>query len=187
MSETDSIVQPGDATEAPKFKIFRAKDAVSLQKAGCMDFADFTPSIQANVARLAEAGSSDAFETRVLFTCPGFSLSYAWFKSGYMLPRHSHNGECLYYIIAGSLSLGTETLGKGDGFFLPPGMPYAYTAGEEGVEILEFRTAETFNLKWLTHGQAFWDKAFENTQRRRENWLTEKPPLGLPSNIDAHA
>ena len=30
-------------------------------------------------------------------------VSYIWFKSGYVLPPHSHDGDCLYYILAGSL------------------------------------------------------------------------------------
>jgi hypothetical protein len=41
------------------------------------------------------------------------SLCWAWFKSGYVLPRHSHNADCLYYVLGGSLRLGSVWLKAG--------------------------------------------------------------------------
>ncbi|MGJ3627380.1 cupin domain-containing protein [Sphingomonas sp. MMS24-JH45] len=77
---------------------------------------------------------------------PGMSLTYAWFKSGFPLPLHSHNADCLYYIIAGTLKLEREELGAGDGFFVGKDAPDQYKPGPTGVEVLEFRTADTFDI-----------------------------------------
>ena len=106
------------------------------------------------VEQARAAGVEDGQTVKLLFSAPGFSLTYAWFKSGFPLPRHTHSADCLYYIIAGSLQLGTETLGRGDGFFLPKDMAYAYTPGPEGVEVLEFRTAERFDIHFMAANPA---------------------------------
>ena len=71
----------------------------------------------------------------------GMSLVHAWFGPHFPLFRHSHPrfGDCLYYVVAGQVVLGSRVLNPGDGFFVPNGMPYKYQAGPDGVEILEFR------------------------------------------------
>src|SRR3546814_13639172 len=75
-------------------------------------------------------------KTVVLFKEPGergMSLTYVWFKSDYLLPRHSHDTDCLYYVMAGELLIGKQVLRKGDGMFIPAGAGYAYQAGAKGV------------------------------------------------------
>jgi hypothetical protein len=71
----------------------------------------------------------------------GMSLVHAWFGPHFPLFRHSHPkyGDCLYYVVAGQIIMGSRVLSAGDGFFVPNGMPYKYRAGPEGVEVLEFR------------------------------------------------
>ena len=71
----------------------------------------------------------------------GMSLVHVWFGANFELFRHSHPkyGDCLYYVVAGELTLGNRKLGPGSTFFLPNGQPYKYTAGPAGVELLEFR------------------------------------------------
>lgn len=71
----------------------------------------------------------------------GMSLVHVWFGPNFPLFRHSHPayGDCLYYVVAGEIILGKRKLGPGSGFFVPNGMPYKYTAGPAGVEVLEFR------------------------------------------------
>ena len=71
----------------------------------------------------------------------GMSLAHVWFGANLPLFRHSHPrfGDCLYYVLKGEAHLGSQVLGPGDGFFVPNGMPYKYTAGPDGVEILEYR------------------------------------------------
>ena len=58
----------------------------------------------------------------------------------------SHDGDCLYHVVEGSLVMGSQTLVAGDGFFVPSGAPYAYEAGPDGVVVLEFRTCTAFGM-----------------------------------------
>lgn len=161
-----------------KLQIFRTQDAVPLEETEHMEIVGMTDEIIAGATRVQEAGFGAAYDTRVVFSSPDMSLTYAWFKSDYPLPRHSHDSDCLYYVIAGSIQFGKETLRKGDGFLLPADMPYAYVAGPDGVEILEFRNTSSFNFKWLTHGPAFWESTLATIERKRDDWQTEQPPLG---------
>ena len=126
--------------------------------------------------RVRDAGLEVAHENRVLFAAAGFSLVYAWFKSGYPLPRHTHNSNCLYYIVAGSLHMGKEELKAGDGFFVGKDVPYTYTAGDAGVEILEFRACEAFNIKLMADNPAFWDRAVETVKLKHKEWRNETKP-----------
>jgi quercetin dioxygenase-like cupin family protein len=77
----------------------------------------------------------------------GFSLVKAWFAPHYVLPRHSHDGDCMYYVVEGSLVMGSQVIEAGDGFFVPSDAPYAYEAGPEGVVVLEFRTRTSFGMQ----------------------------------------
>jgi hypothetical protein len=160
----------------PKFTIFRAKDAPDLTEAGCMSVAPFSDVQQRGMEQLVEAGVLDGDEIRVLVNIPGFSLTHVWFKKNYPLPLHSHDADCLYYIIAGGLKLGTEELGPRDSFFLPAGTPYTYTPGDEGVELLEYRHATHFNFVGLAKGEAFWSRAAKVVAANREEWKTARPP-----------
>jgi hypothetical protein len=162
-----------------KFRIFRGADAAGLMESGIMSLEPFTALQSAGMAKLVEAGYLEGDQTRVLINLPGFSLVKAWFKKGYPLARHSHDSDCLYYIIAGSLQLGSETLGAGDGFFVGADVPYTYTPGEDGVEVLEFRHASTFNFVNLASSQSFYDRAAETISGNLEDWRGAQPPSSL--------
>jgi len=164
---------------ARRFAIFRGVDAPAFSEIDVMDYEGMSPELEATFASLAEAGVNEGQTVKLLFAAPGFSLTYAWFKSGFPLPRHSHNADCLYYIVAGSLSLGTETLGAGDGFFVPAEAAYAYVPGPEGVEVLEFRTADHFNIKFLAGSPAFWSRALETVRAERPGWASQPRPQDL--------
>lgn len=164
------------AEEARKFEIFRGEDAPSLADAGCMSFEPFKDQVLPLLGQVQDAGVFDGEQARVLFSIPGFCLTHVWFKAGYPLPPHSHDADCLYYIIAGSLRLGTETLRPRDGFFVPADVPYSYTPGPEGVELLEFRHATSFNFVNHANGTAFWEKALETVKANRQAWATAKMP-----------
>lgn len=162
------------------FTIFRARDAIDYSEAGCMEAQPVSDEEQAWSARLVEAGVLEGSSVKLLFSRPGLSLSYAWFKSGFPLPRHSHDAECTYFIIAGSLRIGTEELGPGDGFFVGPNVPYTYTPGAEGVEVLEIRTADRFDIKLLAGKNAsYWEKALSGLLAAKETWPGQTPPSGL--------
>jgi len=165
-----------DATDVSKFQIFRAKDAPGLVESGCMTVEPFTPVQRAGMDKVVAAGYLDGDDVRILVDLPGFSLTHVWFKAGYPLPLHSHDADCLYYIVAGSIRLGTEELGPRDSFFIPSGVPYAYKPGPDGVELLEFRHNGQFNFVNLAKSAAFWDKAAEQAAAHREGWKTAKRP-----------
>ena len=131
--------------------MFRGKDAPSLFESGIMSFPVFDQGDQEELkadgprSRNIALGGHDA----VLFRGDGengFSLVKAWFGPHYVLPRHAHDGDCLYFVMEGSLIMGSQTLEAGDGFFVPSDAPYAYEAGPEGVVVLEFRTRTSFGM-----------------------------------------
>ncbi|OYW87812.1 MAG: hypothetical protein B7Z22_03750, partial [Hyphomonas sp. 32-62-5] len=78
--------------------------------------------------------------------------------------------------VAGSLQLGTEKLGKGDGFFIGEDKAYRYTPGPEGVEVLEFRSEENFDIKFLAKTLPAWAKITDVIKERRPAWANETPP-----------
>ena len=71
----------------------------------------------------------------------GMTLSHVWMGANFLIYRHSHpkGGDCLYYVVAGEVSLGRRKLRAGSTIFLPSGMPYKFRAGPAGAEVLEFR------------------------------------------------
>jgi quercetin dioxygenase-like cupin family protein len=137
--------------------------------------------VLAGLDALQEAGFSegDGDRTRVLFGNPdedGMSLIHLWFKSGYLLPFHSHNVDCLYYVLAGELRIGSHVLGRGDGFLVPADVGYGYEAGPEGVEVLEFRNATAFNLVFRGNNRERLG-ALAKVYRERSNiWQRETTP-----------
>jgi quercetin dioxygenase-like cupin family protein len=169
-------VSAGEADTAG-FQIFRAADAPGLMEAECMSVEPFTEVQRAGMDRVMQSGYLDGDEIKVLCRLPGFSLTHVWFKEGYPLPLHSHDADCLYYVISGSLRLGTEELGARDSFFVPADVPYTYKPGPEGVEVLEIRHASMFNFVNHARGAAFWDKAAEATAERRDAWATARRPV----------
>jgi hypothetical protein len=169
-----------EETPPPPFEIFRARDAVDYQEGGPMFMAPMNEIEQAGMAAMHEAGMLEGGTVKLVYSRPGMSLTYCWFKSGYPLPLHSHSADCLYFIVAGSLKIGTEELGPGDGFFLGTDVPYAYVPGKEGVEVLEFRTSDSFDFRSLGKNGVYWGKAVANLVAARGNWPEETaPPSGM--------
>ncbi len=163
--------------DSAKFQIFRAKEAPGLMEAGCMTVEPFTPPQREGMNKALEAGYIGGDEIKVLTDLPGFGLTHVWFKEGYQLPLHSHDADCMYFIISGSLRLGTEELGPRDCFFVPADVPYTYKPGPEGVEVLEIRHANAFNFVNHAKGEAWWIKAAEEIAIRKDSWKTAKRPV----------
>ncbi|MBV9559482.1 MAG: hypothetical protein JOY90_03320 [Bradyrhizobium sp.] len=163
------------ASKKPKMQIYRAKECRHMtEEEGTVS--SMPESAAVGLARMAEAGMADGYVIKVLFDAPGFALHYAWFKPNYPLGRHSHSVDALYYIVSGSMKLGTEWLGAGDGFWLAGDTPYIYTAGPEGLEILEFRHTSKFTSAAQGGTKAFWDKAVGTIEANRDAWLAATPP-----------
>lgn len=160
----------------PRFAPFRAKDASDFDESAMMTTLPLTEAEMAGSIAAVEAGVLDGTTVKLLFAMPGMSLTRAWFKSDFPLPRHTHDVDCLYYIVAGSLRIGTETLSVGDGFYIGADVPYAYTPGPDGVEVLEFRASNSFNIKLLANNPDFWATAVERTSAKQSEWAKEFPP-----------
>ena len=158
------------------FRVFRFEDAPDLEETSHMEYVVTSDEVAAGLEDAAVAGADGGNTVRTLFSAPGFSLTYAWFKSGFPLPRHSHDCDCLYYIVAGRLQLGTEDLGPGDGFFVPANKAYTYVPGPNGVEVLEFRNEENFDIKFLMKNAAMWKKLVSKVEENKSSWVTEERP-----------
>jgi hypothetical protein len=171
------------AKASPRFEIFRRSDAPSLEESGVLTASTSAEPDAEGMGEAIQAGIDRGYTTKVLYATPQFSLIYLWYKSGFPLPRHSHDADCLYVVVGGSLRIGTEDLGPGDGFFVGAEVPYAYTAGEMGVEVLEFRSVGTFDIKLLA-GDAFWRKAAERARSKQTAWSAEDvSPSRITSQI----
>lgn len=122
-------------------------------------------------------------ETKVVFCEPsgtGINLMRAWFKSGYILPRHSHSTDCLYYVLAGEARFGTQILRPGDGVFVPAGDAYTLEAGPDGVEFLEFRTDQGFNMVFSNNDAAHLEKMSIAFNANKHHWVDEVRPTEKP-------
>ncbi|MBA3067356.1 MAG: cupin domain-containing protein [Hyphomonas sp.] len=173
MSETSLTPH---AAPAAGYEIYRTSTAPTLDETAHMEVVGMNPEFEAGITRALEAGFAEGNVVKTLFSRPGFSLTYAWFKSGFPLPLHTHDADCLYYIVAGTLQLGTDTLGAGDGFFLPADKAYRYTPGPDGVEVLEFRGQENFNINFLAKSLPAWEKIAKSVSERRADWTGEVAP-----------
>jgi mannose-6-phosphate isomerase-like protein (cupin superfamily)/ketosteroid isomerase-like protein len=159
-----------------KLQIFHAKDARLMLEMGIMSVA-FPPEVRPLVNQAASDGLLYGDETKVLFNRPGFSLLHAWLKKDYPLSTHTHDVDCLYWIVSGALKLGSRILRKGDGFFVPANVPYTYVpVGDNGVEVLEFRHAVSFDFRSRSK-EAFWIEAAATSRMNRELWKNARSPL----------
>jgi mannose-6-phosphate isomerase-like protein (cupin superfamily) len=157
-----------------RIQVFRAADGTNLS----MPQEGVTPADEIGIAQAYSAGLGEGSVVKSLFSDAdsGISLSYAWFKSNYMLLRHAHNVDCAYYVIAGEVHLGTEVLKAGDVFFVPANQLYQYSAGPEGVEVLEVRNASNFNIRFSGNSAAVWGRISAVAAANLANWRTEPRP-----------
>jgi quercetin dioxygenase-like cupin family protein len=151
-------------------RVFRRADAVDLADTTMMSRPVMDPKPDREV--LAAVGSPAGYLNKVLFgnrDDSGMSLIRLWYAPHYALPRHSHDVDCLYYVVAGEAHLGNQVVAAGDGFFVPAGAPYAYTAGPDGVEVLEFRAVNSFAIH-VTESLGRWDQLAETARERHDEW-----------------
>jgi mannose-6-phosphate isomerase-like protein (cupin superfamily) len=152
--------------------VFRATDAVDLEKTDFMTYAPQASEDASQLRRSVGAQAAAGSQVKVLVRdAGGFSLVHAWFKANYPLPRHSHDVDCMYYVISGAAVMGRQTLRAGDSFFVPAGAPYQYTAGAEGVEVLEVRHGiRQFDIKIAGDDPGRWKALAEAAASNGATW-----------------
>jgi mannose-6-phosphate isomerase-like protein (cupin superfamily) len=154
--------------------IYRATDAVDLAETDFMVRPVTSPGVPSTSNETVGADAAEGFQIKVLVRDGGgFSLLHVWFKANYPLPRHSHNTDCMYYVISGSAVMGNQTLHAGDSFFVPRDALYQYTAGPGGVEVLEVRHgAKQFDVK-VADASARWQVLADAIAANRDRWAED--------------
>lgn len=178
-TQSDGLTRP----HAVGVRVFRADEAPGMRPASARgtERADHVvhPAVAEGLKRLGQAGMGNGATARVLYGSDEMHISYVWFKSGFPLPLHSHDGDCFYQIIAGSMRVGTEELEQGDGVLIPGGTPYTVTPGEAGVEFIEVRPTHDYDTRYKGNTEKCWDKLAETAASRQEIWSKERPPYNL--------
>lgn len=163
-----------------RMTLFRAGEGIALNHE-TMPFAGVDPATMAGLGLVMASGpkAADASHTTILFQSgkdQGVSLSHAWFKTGFISPRHSHNADCIYYILAGEARFGSARLGPGDGVYVPGDQAYVLEVGDQGCELLEFRNAAQFNIHFKGNNESDWGKIAQSYARHMPQWENEIPP-----------
>ena len=157
---------------------YRAEAARSLDEEGMMSPPEIDPAVSTTLDLSPIAAGS---RVNVLFKGQGpngFSLVHARFGPGYRLPRHSHSADCLYYVLSGEAIMGRRVMKAGDGFFVRADAPYAYEAGSEGVEVLEFRAATSFDITVFDQTVERWKPIVEAAVANHDGWVAASAQRG---------
>lgn len=157
------------------FEIYRGAEALDYGEHQIQELVDPSPAVLGAFAGFSQHTDHGSV-VKLVYARPGYSLTSVWFKSGYPLALHSHSGGCVYYIVAGSIRMGEEHLGPGDGFFVDDDVPYTYETGPEGVEVLEFRATDKLDIRFKATNKASWDKIIARMGARQADWDGERPP-----------
>lgn len=180
-AENAAIVR--EEGRAGGFVITRAADAEPMKPRKPRGVADpaamLHPATLRGLQQMREDTGPPGAAAMVLFSSETMHVSYAWFKSGFPLPLHSHDADCYYLIVGGSMKVGSEVLGKGDGVMIPAGAPYTVTPLDEGVEFIEFRNSEDYDTNFRSKNDVYWDRIAEARKARAATWAQEKPPVGF--------
>jgi len=118
---TSTSTTPRSGTRG--MRVFRQADAPMLYDADMMSMPTMEPDASEQMGEWATSGGQIV---KVLFGDPegsGMSLVWSWFGPGFTLPRHSHSGDCLYFVHRGEVHMGNTVISAGDGFFLPADAP----------------------------------------------------------------
>jgi mannose-6-phosphate isomerase-like protein (cupin superfamily) len=132
-------------------RIYRAGDAPLLEESGAVD-SNFGAHEDLREIATVLSGTDCAISRLLLHQSRdegGLSIVYLFFKPNFPLFRHMHDVDSLYVVISGTAVdfMGEETLQPGDIFSVRAGTPYYYTAGSDGVEVLEiFRDSERVSV-----------------------------------------
>ncbi len=167
--------------------IFRAEQATPLLETDFMAMPEMTSDLlEAGAAEIYMASAPGTDVRVAVRQTPeegGFSILHVWFKADYPVPRHTHDADCMYYVVSGSAIMGAQTLRTGDGFFIPAGAPYGYAAGPEGVELLEIRhCVAQFDIQLLESSAGKWAAMSDTIASRRDAWEADTVSPTLAAN-----
>ena len=144
-------VQPG------KMAVFTGDAAPTLEETGMMDAMTYT--VDGADSAPASDSQMERMQDGAHLTVPfrqegqgGFSLVTVDFAPGYLLPKHSHSSDCLYYILEGEFTVwwGKDaskldnfyTLKKGDCAYYPTGWKYKVgNTGDSPGKFLYYMTS----------------------------------------------
>jgi quercetin dioxygenase-like cupin family protein len=157
-------------------KLFRGHDAIPLAESGAMTPVLFDAE---EMKALSEDGPRSptialGISDTLVFQGDGpdgCSLVGAWLAPHYVLPRHTHSGDCTYYLLEGSIVMGSQELRAGDGFFVPSDAPYAYEAGPDGAVVLEFRAQTTFDIQFSSGQLERWREMAVVAEEHGDRWI----------------
>jgi mannose-6-phosphate isomerase-like protein (cupin superfamily) len=167
------------ASKKARMRIFRAANAYEVDEK-IMRMEGLDENVRAGFQRVEKHGIDNGHKVRCLFqehSGAGMSLIHIWYKSGFVLPQHKHDADCVYYVIAGEIHAGSAVVGQGDGLFIPKDHDYTYTAGPDGVELLEFRNAAAFNIVFNGTDANQWNRMIAAADANVDAWKAQmKPP-----------
>jgi mannose-6-phosphate isomerase-like protein (cupin superfamily) len=163
-------------------KIYRAAEAPLLSESGATksDF-EAAPEVREVATKLA---TTDCSINRMLAHQSakdgGLSVVYLFFKPNFPLFPHKHDVDSMYVVISGLVLdlMGSETLRPGDCWSVKAGHSYYYTAGPDGVEVLEIFSGRDEVAIIMTDAAADRLEAAQEAVRRNEDsWkkITEGP------------
>ncbi len=169
--------------------IFRAEDAIPLLETDFMTMpGEALTAGHSEMYQDSAPGTDVRVAVRQTPAEGGFSILHVWFKADYPVPRHTHDADCMYYVVSGSAIMGSQTLRTGDGFFIPAGAPYGYNAGPEGVELLEIRHGVTqFDIQFLETNAGRSAARADTIAARSEEWKADMVSPTLAANRAAAA
>jgi quercetin dioxygenase-like cupin family protein len=153
-------------------QMFRAAEAREMHDTPMMRKPELDDAAREALPEFTAAGGTFGM---VLFGDPentddgGASLVRTTFAPNFVLPRHSHSVDCLYFVVAGEVHLGSQVLSVGDGFYAPADAPYGYTAGPDGAEVLEFRAVSAFDSR-IRETPAGWERILTAVRANRDDW-----------------
>jgi mannose-6-phosphate isomerase-like protein (cupin superfamily) len=172
-----------DDSKRSGVRIYRAAEAPDLTQTDFgakNDFGDHTELQDTAFALAAAAHTSSRLLVRQSPEEGGFSLVYLFFKPNFPLFRHRHESDCLYVVVSGSAVMGNQTLRAGDCFFVPATAPYSYTAGPEGIEVLEVRhNVDSFTTIYASNPPSALEQAKAAIEANGDAWqqITTGPLL----------
>lgn len=156
-------------------RIYRAADAPLLAESGAVT-SDFQGHEELREAAITLAGTDCSINRLLVHQSTGeggLSIVYLFFKPNFPLFRHMHDVDSLYVVISGTAVdfMGEETLRPGDVFTVKAGNPYYYTAGPDGVEVLEiFRDAETATVIYTDNPDDRLEQAQAAVRENIDTW-----------------